>query len=197
MSNTRTASRSQVPEPLAPGGHEALAQRRLVVGGERSDTRRRPARAPRASSSPTRSRRNFSCTSVRLSTLLVRGLRQRPCRPARSAAATSGPRSGWPSTNRANADRVEHGAVAQDQRDHHLVAGLLVGHAVDRGHHHVGMTGDGRLDRPGGEVLAVDADPLGGASREVEVAVARRGSRGRRSSTSRCACVRALASSLL
>src|ERR1019366_7115136 len=58
-----------------------------------------------------------------------------------------------------------------DQPGHDLIAGLVVGYAVDGGKHDAGIAGDGCLDRLGGEVLPVDAEPVGVAAREVEVAV--------------------------
>src|SRR5205807_979497 len=67
-------------------------------------------------------------------------------------------------------DGIERRAVAEDQRRHDLVAGLLVGDAVHGGDDDVRMPGHGRLDRSGREVLAVDAQPLGVAPGEVEVA---------------------------
>src|SRR5690606_5168861 len=69
------------------------------------------------------------------------------------------------------AGRIEPGAGSEHDRGHDLVPRVHVGHAVHRGYHHVGMTGHHRLDRPGREVLAVDADPVGVAPGEVEVAV--------------------------
>ena len=79
--------------------------------------------------------------------------------------------SGWRVDPRRERGRVEGRAVAQHQTGHHLVAGLVVGHAVHRREHDVGMRAQRLLDRPGREVLAVDADPVGVATREVEVAV--------------------------
>ena len=53
---------------------------------------------------------------------------------------------------------------------HHLVADLGRRHRVHRGEHDVGVARDDLLDRRGGEVLAVDAQPVGVAAREVEEA---------------------------
>src|SRR5438105_1021623 len=51
---------------------------------------------------------------------------------------------------------IEGRAVALDEGGHHLVPRLVVGDAIDGSHDDVGMARDGRLDRSGGEVLAVD-----------------------------------------
>ena len=68
-------------------------------------------------------------------------------------------------------ERIELDAIAEHQPRHDLVARLVVGHAVDRGEHNIGMESDGFLDRTRGEVLTVDADPIGLPAREVEVPV--------------------------
>ena len=66
---------------------------------------------------------------------------------------------------------VELGAGDELDRHHHPVADGIVGHGVHREAAHVGVAGDDRLDRRGGEVLAVDAQPLVRPAGEVEPAV--------------------------
>src|SRR5437870_851177 len=66
---------------------------------------------------------------------------------------------------------VEYRAVAEHEAGHDLIPGLVVGHAVHACEHHFGVPAQRRLDRPGREVLAVDAQPVGVASREVQIAV--------------------------
>ncbi len=78
------------------------------------------------------------------------------CSPARKAANPSGSNS-RPSR--------------QEQGGHHLVADDRVGHGVDRGQHHVGVALEDLLDRGGGEVLAVDPQPVVVPAPEVEEVV--------------------------
>ena len=82
------------------------------------------------------------------------------------------PRSALGGEERAEARRRRTSRPARSSmRGHHLVAGDRVGHAVDRDRGDVGMAAEDALDRRGREVLAVDADPVGGAAGEVEDAV--------------------------
>ena len=176
---------------------ERLVQGLLVVGRERDGTRRR--HGPRTIDV-------VAADAVGAPLLvheralhdLVRAGRRRVAqdpdvaRPPLRADARPARRS-----SAANAAGSNVGAVAQHEPRHHLVAGLVVGHAVDRGEHHVGVARERGLDRAGREVLAVDADPVGVAPREVEVAVVVEVAEVAASSTSRSACVRSLASGLL
>src|SRR5205823_1587424 len=66
---------------------------------------------------------------------------------------------------------VELVAVPELDGGHDLIARVLVGHAVHRREHDVGVPADGGLDRAGGEVLAVDSEPVRGSTREVEEAI--------------------------
>ena len=86
---------------------------------------------------------------------------------------------------------VELDVGAELDRRHHPVAELGVGHAVHRGQHHRLPAQQDALDRRRGEVLAVDPDPVGGATGEVEEAVVVAVARGRRSSTRRRGSARA------
>ena len=68
----------------------------------------------------------------------------------------------------AEGGRVEAGAGLELDRGHHLVARTGVGDGVDGHHQHTGEAVEDPLDRAGGEVLAVHADLVAGAAREVE-----------------------------
>ena len=82
-----------------------------------------------------------------------------------------GPRSRCAARNCSNVLGVEGGPGRELDRGHHAVAGVGVGHAVHRAQEHAREPHQDALDRRAGEVLAVDADPVGAAAREVEEAV--------------------------
>ena len=82
-----------------------------------------------------------------------------------------GPRSGCSARKASNAAGSNVGAVAQLHRDHDPIADRVVGHRVHGERAHVGMAADDRLDRCGGEVLTVDAQPLVRPAGEVQPAV--------------------------
>src|SRR5260370_8169997 len=65
-------------------------------------------------------------------------------------------------------ERCRMGALQSDQP---LVAGLFGGHGINRVEDDTRIARDDALDRSGGEVLAVDAQPLVVAAGEVEPAV--------------------------
>ena len=67
--------------------------------------------------------------------------------------------------------RVEFGADLQLESHHDPVPDRVIRYRVDGQRPDVGMTGDDRLDRRGGEVLAIDPEPFIGSPREVEPAV--------------------------
>ena len=79
-----------------------------------------------------------------------------------------GPRSGCAATNVVELGDVERVDVVDLDRDHHPVADRIVGHGVHRGRAHRRMAQHDPLDRRGGEVLAVDAQPLVRATGEEE-----------------------------
>ncbi len=67
--------------------------------------------------------------------------------------------------------RIELPTLSQHEAGHDLITGLVVGHAVHGREDDTGRLPQGLLDRARREVLAVDADPIRGAPREVEVAL--------------------------
>ncbi len=180
----------EVPEAFALVFHERVVQRAA---------RRRRLNGRYASSPRDRTNSSSPPTSVVPELLLheralhdlVRTSRGRVVHdPHVARAATSGrSRPARRATARTRPDRTSPprlGVVGQNQPRHHLIAGLVVGHAVDRGQHHARRVPQRLLDRTGGEVLAVDPNPVGRAAREVQVALVVLVTRGRPTSTSRC-----------
>jgi hypothetical protein len=82
-----------------------------------------------------------------------------------------GDRSSCSARKRANPSGSNVAPMAERQRRHRAIAGLGVGHAVHRAEEHVGMALQDLLDGASEEVLAVDAEPLDVATREVDEAV--------------------------
>ena len=82
-----------------------------------------------------------------------------------------GPRSGWPRRNSSKAAGSKVAPLAELQGHHDAVADRVVGDGVDGDRPHVGVAGDDRLHRAGGEVLAVDPQPFVRPAGEVEPAV--------------------------
>src|SRR5262249_18267712 len=78
---------------------------------------------------------------------------------------------GLGSEKRRESPGIEGDTRAQLERGHHAVTGLGVRNAVDRGEDDAGIALQDVLDRPGQEVLAVDAQPFHIAAGEVEVAL--------------------------
>src|SRR5437660_813960 len=64
--------------------------------------------------------------------------------------------------------RVELHARPEFQCGHHLVTRPSIRNRIHRHHHHTGQPRQDPLDRRGGEVLAVDAQSVGAAPREVQ-----------------------------
>ena len=169
--------------PLASNAACSAASSLRVNGRNATSPRTR-----RNTGSPsTRSERNFSWTSVRVRTLLVGVVGQRPRRPGRSAGCHLGLRSGWASSHAANRRGRRWTPSRRTSASHDLVARVGVGHAVDRRQHDVGMAAHDGLDRapPGSSRRRPGASPRSG--RRSRPSRRRRRSRGRRSSTTRCA----------
>src|SRR5262249_58980595 len=78
---------------------------------------------------------------------------------------------GLGSEKRRESPGIEGDTRAQLERGHHAVAGFGVRNPVDRGEDDAGIALQDVLDRPGQEVLAVDAQPFHVAAGEVEVAL--------------------------
>ena len=121
-------------------------------------------------SPPVRSDRYFSCWSTLESTLFV-GVCGSGVAILTYLGCHFGERSGCSSSHRAKSSGSKLVPSLGYEGGHHLVAGEDVGNPVDRSEEDVGMAGDHRVDRTGGEVLAVDPQPVGGAAREVDPAV--------------------------
>ena len=113
-----------------------------------------------------------------------------------NAGTHFGPRSGCCARKRRRRPRRTR-ALPELEGDHDPVADGIVRHRVHRHRAHVGMAGDDRLDRRGGEVLAVDAQPLVGRGRRSRASRRRLGTRGRPTSTSRRGSADCVASSFL
>ena len=169
-----------VPEPL-------LSQPTPTVGPVKVrgvSPRRTPSRAPSRTHSTPSPAVGPCAISSRLSTLLVAVLgRSGAIRTKRGQRLRRTGRPARRGTPRARPG--QRGVVLQHDRGHHLVADVGVGDGVDGDPVDRGQPLEDPLDRRGGEVLAVDAHPVGGAAGEVDRSRRRRGRRGRRTSTCR------------
>ena len=195
-SAVKLRSTSEVPEAFALVVHERALQRRLVVGGERPVGRRRRGRARRAR----RRRRGRAGTSG------ARACASRSCScrwsadragRARSGVATSARSPSCASSQPANATGSKLGAVGQHEAGHHLVAGLVVGDAVDRREHDAGRVAQRLLDRARRGSSRRRRGSSRRCGRRSRGSRRRPCSRGRPTSTSRRRVVFAVASSLL
>ena len=163
---------SQVPEPFALVVHERLAA---------APARRPSVKGRYVGVAAAAHEQRVAVDEVVAELLRARACASRSCScrssadragRARSAAATSGRSRPARRATRANASGSNVARRrASTSAGHHLVAGLVVGHAVHGREHDAGRVPQRLLDRAGGEVLAVDADPVGVATGEVEVAV--------------------------
>ena len=109
---------------------------------------------------------------ARLVDLHARQLRQLVGRRARSRQPLRARGRAARARNASNVGGVERGAVVELDRDHHPVADRdRRARRTPRADRTSGWRGDDRLDRRGGEVLAVDAQPLVRPAGEVEPAV--------------------------
>ena len=148
---------------------------RFRHGATRSSLRRSSAVIPRSSSPlPGRHTTPSTCQRSRrsrvLSTFMLASFGSSGVHP-HEGGDPLGTEVRLPAQELVERRRVERGAVPQLERGHHAVADRIVGHRVHGHGPHVGVPGDDRLDRRGGEVLPVDAEPLVGAPREVQPSV--------------------------
>ena len=160
---TVRAVRRRRRDPSCPG--EQVGQGRAVVVGE---GRAGPRPAPAATRRRRPARRRGGAPSCRSSCSTASAARRRP---GRRRAPTSGRGRAGSRRNSSNAAGSKVAPPRSSRADHHPVADRIVGHGVDRDRAHVGVAGDDRLDRAGGEVLAVDPQPVVRPAGEEQPAV--------------------------
>src|SRR5690606_13283359 len=163
---SRASSRSQVPEPLSPVGGETSTKVGFVRVGEHPVGVVPPLSHPQHVVAHPVTTELLAYEGAGDDLVGARG--RQVLGDAHVAGPPLGADVGEGVDPGGEVGGIEAGLRPQDQGGHDLVAGALVGDAVDDGLDHVGVGGDGGLDGTGGEVLPVDADPVGVAAREVE-----------------------------